>query len=112
MGLMWDCFMPVQTIQCQPVRERLYAWRNANERERKERRGWEAKKLVAGNGYYVLRSLLELAGKKETLGNVLFALAALAKDNPVVANEVALQEIVGHAKSRSGDTKLSTCRKR
>ncbi|KAE9400042.1 ARM repeat-containing protein [Gymnopus androsaceus JB14] len=95
-------------VRTQPVRERLCAWRNASEREKKERRGWEAKRLVSTNGY-VLRSLLELAGKKETLGNALFALAALAKDNPVVANELALQEIVGHAKSRSGDIQLSAC---
>ncbi|KAJ4490442.1 armadillo-type protein [Lentinula aciculospora] len=95
-------------VRTQPVRERICAWRNAGEREKKERRGWEATK-PSTSGAFVLRTLLDLTGKKETLGNALFALAALAKDNPAVANELPLQDIVNHAKFRSGDIQLSAC---
>ncbi|KAJ3847582.1 armadillo-type protein [Lentinula lateritia] len=95
-------------VRAQPVRERLCAWRNAGEREKKERRGWEATRPSASSGY-VLRILLKLTGRKETLGNALFALAALAKDNPAVANELPLQDIVNHAKSCIGEIQLSAC---
>ncbi|KIK51546.1 hypothetical protein GYMLUDRAFT_64766 [Collybiopsis luxurians FD-317 M1] len=95
-------------VRTQPVRERLCSWRNAGERERKEKRGWEATKAPTSGGY-VLRSLLDLARKKTTLGSALFALAALVKDNPTAANELPLPEIVGYAKSRSGDDQLSAC---
>ncbi|KAJ3865509.1 hypothetical protein EV359DRAFT_80441 [Lentinula novae-zelandiae] len=95
-------------VRTQSVRERLCAWRNAGEREKKERRGWEATRPSASSGH-VLRILLELTGRKETLGNALFALAAMAKDNPAVANELPLQDIVNHAKSCVGEIQLSAC---
>ncbi|KAJ3783941.1 hypothetical protein GGU10DRAFT_388690 [Lentinula aff. detonsa] len=95
-------------VRTQPVRERLCAWRNADEREKKERRGWEATR-PSTSGSYVIRTLLELTEKKETLGNALFALAALAKDNSAVATELPLQDIVNYAKARSGEIQLSGC---
>ncbi|KAJ3976047.1 hypothetical protein EV361DRAFT_376581 [Lentinula raphanica] len=95
-------------VRTQPVRERLCAWRNAGEREKKERRGWEATKPSI-TGSYVLHTLLELTRKKDTLGNSLLALAALAKDNFAVATELPLQDIVEYAKTRSGEIQLSAC---
>ncbi|KAF5357363.1 hypothetical protein D9758_005905 [Tetrapyrgos nigripes] len=81
----------------------------------KTRRGWEKSTETVANGGWVVRTLVALVPTKDIKLQeaVLLALAALAKDNPLVSrvliHEGTLTSILDLCKARNLDVQLAAC---